>query len=372
LFAGAAPLTGLRICYFGRYDQQYPRNAFLIKCFERAGAEVTSIRDDRGLAMRTPSLVRRALSSPIDLLVVAFRAHSDMLAARAIARFKDVPLMFDPLTSRYEEKVTDRKLVGGNSLLGRWYHATDKAGFRLADRVLLETDAHIDFFCRTFGVPRAKCRRVFLGADEEIMRPLGARSESDRFTVFFYGRFSPLHGVEHIVRAAAMLEERREPVDFVVVGAGQTYQASRALAQSLGISTMTFLDPVPYARLAELMTESDLCLGSFGTPDRAGRVIPNKVFDALAVGRPVLTADTPAIREALVHGEHVWTCAPGDAAALADAIIILRRDRDLCRRLAENGHQLFLEQFSLAATTRNLAEIVRQLVREHSAHSVSR
>jgi glycosyltransferase involved in cell wall biosynthesis len=204
------------------------------------------------------------------------------------------------------------------------------------------------------------------------MRPLGYKPHADRFTVFFYGRFSPLHGVEHIVRAASILEQRHVPVEFVVVGAGQTYEASRELARTLSVSTMRFHDPVPYDQLAELMRDADLCLGSFGETPRAQRVIPNKVFDALAVGRPVLTADTPGVREALVHGEHVATCPPGNADALADAIMTLNRDRDMCCRLAANGHQLFKERFSLAAITRDLAAIVGQVVREHGAHPLPR
>jgi hypothetical protein len=166
-------LAGLRVCYFGRYDHNYPRNAFLTKCLQRAGADVTSIRDDRALAMRTPSLVRRASRERIDLIVVAFRAHSDMFSARLLARAKRVPIVFDPLTSRYEEKVIDRGLVKPGSLLGRWYAASDRAACRMADRVLLETETQIAHFAKTFGVPRERFSRVWLGADDEIMRPLG-------------------------------------------------------------------------------------------------------------------------------------------------------------------------------------------------------
>jgi glycosyltransferase involved in cell wall biosynthesis len=365
-------LEGLRVCYFGRYDQHYPRNAFLAKCLRRAGADVISIRDDRSLGVRTPSLLRRAWRERIDVVIVAFRAHSDMFSARLLASAKRIPLVFDPLTSRYEEKVIDRRLVSPNGPLARWYAASDRAGCRMADRVLLETSTQIAHFAETFGIPREKFSRVWLGADDEIMRPVGARPPGDRFTVFFYGRFSPLHGVEHIVRAASILERRAVPVDFVLVGAGQTYEPSRELARTLGVSTMRFHDPVPYARLAELMRDADVCLGSFGGTPRAQRVIPNKVFDALAVGRAVLTADTPGTREALVNGQHVATCPPGNAEALADAIAALKSDRQMLCRLAANGHQLFKERFSLAAITRDLAAIIGQVVRERGAHSLSR
>lgn len=363
-------LTGLRVCYFGRYDPQYSRNAILAKCLERAGAEIVPVRDDRSLLSRTSSLLRQALKVHFDVMIVGFRAHSDMLSARLLATMRRVPLIFDPLTSRYEERVIDRQLVREGSLMARWYSFSDRVACKAADRILLETEAQISYFTKTFALPRAKCRRVWLGADDEIMHPQALSSRLETFTVFFYGRFSPLHGVEHIIRAAAHLERRREVVRFVLVGGGQTLQMARRLAETLDVSRVTFLDPVPYPRLAVMMSEADVCLGSFGTTARAQRVIPNKVFDALAVGRPVITADTPGIREALTHGRDAWLCPAGDGEALAEAIARLKREPELCRALAANGHQLFKNRFSLEALTRDLAEIVGQLVRDHGAHSL--
>ena len=74
--------------------------------------------------------------------------------------------------------------------------------------------------------------------------------------------------------------------------------------------------------LAELnreIREAHLCLGIFGVTPKALRVIPCKVYDSLAVGRPVVTADTPGARELLEDGRTAVLVPPGDAAALADA-----------------------------------------------------
>ena len=371
LISDPRPLNGLRVCYFGRYDPHSSRNLVIAKSLARAGAEVLRIRDDRPLPIRTPSLLRRAWNTAFDAVIVGFRAHSDMLAARLVARTHHVPLIFDPLTSRYEERVIDRQQVRAGSWLSRWYEMTDAAGCRAADRLLLETDAQIAYFVDTFAVPRARCRRLWLGADDDIMRPLPA-AHHDVFTVFFYGRFSPLHGVEHIVRAASHLERRREAVRFVLVGAGQTYQMARRLADELGVSTIRFLDPVPYPRLAAMMGEADVCLGSFGTTARAQRVIPNKVFDALAVERAVVTGDSPASREILVHGHNAWLCPCGNGEALADSLVQLKRDPDVRAAIARRGHELFIEHFSLEAMTRAVATIVGELVRGHGAPALSR
>jgi glycosyltransferase involved in cell wall biosynthesis len=316
--------------------------------------------------------LRGALHAAPDLFIVGFRAHSDVLLASLIARARGVPLIFDPLTSRYEERVIDRQQVSAGSWLASWYRLTDRAGCLAADRLLLETDAQIDYFVETFGVAREKCRRLWLGADETVMRPQTVARRDGRFTVFFYGRFSPLHGIEHIVDAASLLEQRGEEVRFLIVGAGQTYASIRERAAQRGVSTLTFMEPVPHARLAELMSAADVCLGTFGTAARARRVIPYKVFDALAVSRPVITADTPAIREALEGGTDVLTCASGDGQALADAIATLKHDPSLRERLAANGHRVFMARFSAEALTSDLAAIVGELAGGGRAHPVPR
>lgn len=314
----------------------------------------------------------RALQSEFDVLIVGFRAHSDVLLAALVSRLRGVPLIFDPLTSRYEERVVDRQQVPPRSLLAWWYRTSDAVGCRAADRVILETGAQMQYFQETFGIPAAKCRRLWLGSDDEIMHPRETRRDDERFTVFFYGRFSPLHGIEHILEAAKILERRGAPARFLIVGGGQTYQPMRALADRLGVSTVTFRDPVPYGELAAMMSAADVCLGTFGRNARARRVIPYKVFDALAVGRPVITADTPAIREALTVGEDVWVCPSGDSEALADAIATLARDPGLRRRLAENGHRAFREYFSPEALGRDLAAIISEIDRSGRADSLPR
>lgn len=321
------------------------------------------MRDDRPLPLRTPRLISRLTRVKPDLIVVGFRAHADMPAARFVGRRVGAPVIFDPLTSRYEEKVIDRQLVRAGSPLAWWYRTTDRIGCRLADRILLETEAQIDYFVETFDVERARFRRFWLGTDEHVMCPRPPTADRPTtFTVFFYGRFSPLHGVEHIIDAAAALERESHPVRFVLVGAGQTYADARARAARLAVRSIEFPGVVPYGALAAMMADADLCLGSFGTTARAQRVVPNKVFDALAVARPILTADTPGAREALTHGQNAWLCAPGSSAAIARAILELRSDPARLATLAANGHALFRARFSSDALTDALTAIVRELV----------
>jgi glycosyltransferase involved in cell wall biosynthesis len=162
------------------------------------------------------------------------------------------------------------------------------------------------------------------------------------------------------VRAAAVLEERGEPVTIDLVGSGDTERSVRSLVQQLDVRCITFVGRRPYNELPGFIARSDLCLGIFGTSPKARRVIPNKVFDALACGRAVVTGDTPAVRELLRPGDEVWVCRPGDPEALAEAIVTLRDD-DLRRAIAARGHARFRQTASLDALARDLAAIVGEL-----------
>ena len=99
-------------------------------------------------------------------------------------------------------------------------------------------------------------------------------------------------------------------------------------------------------------------LGVFGTSEKAGRVIPNKVFQALACGVPVITADTPAARELLVEDESAQLVPPGDAPALAAAIRRFAEDPAHARRIAEGG----LRAYRAQASERALGERWRALI----------
>ena len=92
-----------------------------------------------------------------------------------------------------------------------------------------------------------------------------------------------------------------------------------------------WVDWVEYERLPEELQRAGCALGIFGTSAKAGRVIPNKAFQALACGTPLVTADTPAARELLVDGESALLVPPGDAEALADAVRRLASDPELAR-----------------------------------------
>jgi glycosyltransferase involved in cell wall biosynthesis len=338
----------VKLCYFPGRESSYPRTRVLVKGMREAGIEVLDCSSSRKSAVRYVDgfcAFLRYLGQS-DAIVVGFLGQPLVPLVRILTKKK---ILFDAFLSVHQTMVFDRRSVpaaGFRAGLCRWL---DLASCRAADKVFLDTYQHIDYFVRTYGMPRERFVRLPAGADDSVMYPRSAE-ESGEFTVHFHGAYQRLHGAEHIVEAAALLPDVR----FTMIGQGRTYHACAGRAEELRAGNITFKTPVPYEDLPGYMAGASVCLGIFGKTEKAGLVVPQKAYEALAMGKPLITADTPAAREMLVHEEHALLCRPADAEDLAGAIRRLKDHPELRAKIATNGHALFRERFAPAALGREL------------------
>jgi glycosyltransferase involved in cell wall biosynthesis len=266
-------------------------------------------------------------------MLVGYPGHLDLPAAKRAARGR--PVVFNPLVSLADTLVADRRRFRPGSPAARALEAIDRRAFRRADLVVADTEAHARFFAELAGLDEvAVC---FVGAEERLFRP-GWRPP-ERFAALFVGKLIPLQGVETILAAARLAPEIR----FRIVGSGQL--ASLVTARPANVEHIPWVE---YERLPEELHNAGCALGIFGTTAKAKRVIPNKAFQALACGAPLVTADTPAARELLANGENALLVPPGDPAALAEAVRRLAADRDLAERVAAGGRAAYERRASEA------------------------
>jgi glycosyltransferase involved in cell wall biosynthesis len=338
----------MRVLYFGTYERDYPRNAQVISCLRRAGVEVEehhvgvwegnrqNWRAGIGAIARLSLAELRLLRRPpgdFDALVVGYPGHFDLTAARRASRGR--PVVFNPLVSLSDTFVADRGRFRDRSLPARALEAVDRHALREADLVVADTRANANHLAELADLEPSRVQVAFVGAEERIFAPGWAAEEP--FTALFFGKLIPLHGVETILAAARATPELR----LRIVGSGQL----ESLLQGKP-ANVEWLRWVEYEQLPQELHRAGAALGIFGTSDKALRVIPNKAFQALACGTPLVTADTPAARELLVHELSALLVPPGEPAALADALLRLAADPELARRLASGGRAAYEAQAS--------------------------
>jgi len=120
--------------------------------------------------------------------------------------------------------------------------------------------------------------------------------------------------------------------------------------------------PVPCRKVSEAMSDADICLGIFGATDKAKRVVPNKVYGALAMRKPVITGQSPAIREVFEDGTHLITCKMADPFSLADSIRFLLHNPQLRQKLACQGYEFVMKEFSRKAVGNKVMAVLDQTI----------
>jgi glycosyltransferase involved in cell wall biosynthesis len=354
----------MRILYLVGREVSYQRNDVLLRAFKRfSQVDVIAGGNAGGLVWRSLQVLLQAIPSLIakkyDLIFVGFYGHLIMLPVGSSQR---TPVLFDAFLSNFDTLCFDRRRFAPGSFPGRLAYWLDTMSCQLADRVLLDTIQHAQYFTETFRISAEKLTSIPVGCNEDIFHPL-PKTTGDGCRILYYSSYMPLHGVDVVIRAAKLLLEERD-LHFKLIGSGQEYESIRRLAEEWGLSNVTFEPPVPLEKLPGEIAAADICLGGhFGQSAKAKRVIPGKIYQILAMASPLIAADTPANATLLQHGETAYLCPTGDANALAEAILTLHRNSDLRERLAANGRERYIQRAGEAVITQKLHQIVNEMIR---------
>ncbi len=345
-------------------EVEYPRNQVILHALqqiaqvdviaEHGPASSLSLRNLRIAVKAIPSL----LFSKYDLIFVGFYGYWLVLESHLLNRS---PILFDAFVSNYDTLVSDRQSIKPNSVAAHFLRWLDQTACQIAKRVLLDTNAQIEYFIREFLLPESKFDRLPVGAVDALFHPTPDISHHSHLRILYYCTYLPLHGVPVIVEAAKRIIDLN--YEMILIGSGPEFQKTYTLANQYNLTNITFKNAMPLEKLATEISQADICLGGhFGNTPKAGRTIPGKIYQFIATGKPVIATRTPANQELLVHLENAFLCTPGDPESLANAIRIVYQDESLRNRLAENGHRTYLTRCSEEILQKQIAEIVRRTI----------
>src|SRR3989344_5076277 len=300
-------------------------------------------------------IIKRLLNKNYDFVLV--NGKICFFISKLLKLIHKRPIIFDVFISDYDNLVNDRKLVKKDSVRSKLLWLIDQYSCKFADYVILDTYEHINYFVKEFGLNRNKFQRVFVGSDENIFHPMN-KSKSKRFIVYFQGTFIPLQGIEYIIKSAKLLEDYND-IEFNIVGYGQTFNEILKLSQEINLRNVKFFGHKRLEELPSYIANADICLGIFGKTGKAKRVIPNKVFEYIAMKKPVITGDTPAIKELITNKKNCILCEIGNEKSLANAILKLKNNDELREKLAKDGYLLFKKKSSSKLIGKKIISIIK-------------
>ncbi|MBD3347909.1 MAG: glycosyltransferase [Candidatus Eisenbacteria bacterium] len=213
------------------------------------------------------------------------------------------------------------------------------------------------------GIPGHRIALIPNGADLDRFSPAPDDSTSGNgtWTAIYGGTHGLVHGMEVILEAADLLRDD-ERVRFVLVGDGVAKDLLVEEARRRALRNVEFLPSVPPEELAALIRASDVCLATTRPGAFSGGTIPVKLFDYMACGRPVVAAVSGDARDLVERSGGGVSVDPGDAPALAHALVDMLEHPERARECGEKGNRYVCVEYSRERLAERLAEVLTSVL----------
>jgi glycosyltransferase involved in cell wall biosynthesis len=346
---------------------------------ETYGIEVirlwTYLAPNEGIVRRILSyasfLVAAALAAPFlprpDVVVSTSPQLFCGLSGYVVSRAKRVPWVLEirdlwPEAIRAVDAIRNRMVIRSLEVIEAW-------SYRKADRVITVTRAfcaHIEARGAEPGSVAVITNGVNLDLfgeprrDPELRRDLGL---SGRFVVGYFGTLGMAHRLETLMEAARLL--RDEPsIAFLIVGDGAERAKLERLRDAYGLDSVIMLGQQPKERMPGLWGVCDAGLAHMRRSHLFTTMIPSKMFEALAMERPILLGFEGESREIVEEAGCGLGFEPENPQALANAVRRLAADPELAREMGRRGRDLVHERYDRRKLALTFADLLHPVVRQ--------
>ncbi len=350
-----------KIIYFGTYEKSYPRNRMIlnllkedfsveelhIPLWEKTGDKTGSFLKPSNLVLFFFTLLGIYFKLFFKLL---FKVKSDDIIMTGYIGQFDLYLIYffrfffrknkiiaNPLVSFYDTIVEDRQIVKEGGFVSKRILNWERKIYSICEQVWVDTEENKKYFVEKFNLAPEKVKVVYVGA-EDCFFCRNDIKKFEEFTVLFYGKYIPLHGLNRIVQAISLMPLSTK---WMFIGKGQLYDTITKDFESLikmghQISIVNWVD---YENLNSFINGSHVTLGVFGDSKKASRVIPNKLFQAVSAKSVVLTMDSLAVRE-IFDEETIFMCK-NNPENIKKSLLSIKDNFENAQEIAKKGYEKF-------------------------------
>jgi len=252
-----------------------------------------------------------------------------------------------------------------NPILIRMSEWLERFLYRGADRVIVNSPG---FIAHVTSRGATRVELIPNGADPSMFDPSGdgedfrhANHLEDKFIALYAGAHGMSNDLNVVLEAAKLLMDEKK-IQIVLLGDGKEKPALQTHAAQMGLSNVSFVSSVPKSEMPKALAAADTCIAILKPLEEYKTTYPNKVFDYMAAGRPVVLAIDGVIREVVEAAQCGYFTEPGNASAMADAIRNVASDREKAREMGMNGRRYLEQNFSREAIGEKLIALLEQMV----------
>lgn len=271
------------------------------------------------------------------------------LAGWPVSRIKRVPWVLE-IRDLWPESIRAVGAIGDSRLI-RLLERIERWAYRRADHIVSVTDS----FCRHFashGVPAERVTVIKNGVDlatfkdpakdVALLRELGLEG---KFVAAYFGTHGMAHHLETVLEAAHLLRHDRR-IAFLLAGDGAERARLLSLKAEMGLENVVMLDQQPKKRMPALWAAADVSLVLLKRSDLFKAVIPSKIFEAMAMERPIILGVQGEARSIVDSAGCGLPIEPENAEELAAAVMRLLTDPDLRRAMSTRGREYVAREFN--------------------------
>lgn len=309
-------------------------------------------------------------AGPVDLVMGTSPPIFQAVSAWLVALLRRKPFLLE-IRDLWPEFAIDMGVLKNPVLIWLSWRL-ERFLYAQATHLLVNSPAYREYLINK-GIPATKISLIANGVDPDMFTP-DANGQTirqrwhleDHFVVTYAGALGLANDIPVVLQAAAQLQDH-DQIRFLIVGDGKERAGLEAQAQQLRLANVIFTGSQPKSEIPAILAASDACLAILQNIPLFRTTYPNKVFDYMAAERPIILAIDGVIREVIEAANGGVSVPPGDATALAQAVLSLSHDREKARNMGKSARTYVVEHFNRHHQAEQFVTLVQEVV-----HAVTR
>ncbi len=295
-----------------------------------------------------------------------------------VSRLKRAPLVLE-IRDIWPESISAVGAIRNRPLLA-FLEMLERRMYRAADRIVAVGNGYKEHIARKLG-SADRISVITNGVDADRFSPRPADAElkqrfhvGERFVCSYIGTIGMAHGLEVVIRAAALLKQQgRGDICFLLVGDGAARAALEEEAKRSGVEDVVlFTGRQPHDQMPPLLALSNACLVHLKACELFETVIPSKIFETMAMQRPIIMGVAGEARDIVLRANAGIPMTPDSPESLVECVCRLADDPTACDAMGESGRQFVRQEYDRHVLADQFLEVVGDLVHNKNERAPSK
>ncbi len=179
--------------------------------------------------------------------------------------------------------------------------------------------------------------------------------QKDTFYVSFIGTVGMAHGLEIILNAASKVNDN---IVFLIIGEGAKKTFLINKVEKLKINNIKFIDNLNWQEIVDINQLINVHLVHLKKDDEFKKVIPSKIFESMALKKPIIMGVDGESRDIVNKAECAFNIEPENSSELAETINRIQNNNDILKNIGENGYNFLEKNFSRKVLSNKMIEYI--------------